>query len=127
MVAVFRDITMTWDGVDYVITPSLRLLRRIESSDVSMADLAVRTSQGRPPIGQFSLVIGTMLRAGGADVTDDDVYSALLSSDTDMITEWITAVLTAFSPSDGVDQKKADARPSSTPSVRKRRSPGNQK
>ena len=99
--AVFRELTIAWKGSEYRFTPSLRLMRSIEMGDISFTDIAIRTSQGRPPISHIATVLALMLKAGGAKVTEEEVYEELVTGSQDDVTALITAVLTAFSPSDG--------------------------
>ncbi len=99
--AVFRELTISWKGEEYKFTPSMRLMRSIEMGDISFTDIAVRTSQGRPPISHIAFVLSKMLTAGGAKVTDEQVYEELVTGDQDSITGLISLVLTAFSPSEG--------------------------
>ncbi len=98
--AVFREMTIAWKGKEYTFTPSMRLMRSIEMGDISFTDIAVRTSQGRPPISHIAFVLAKMLQSAGAKVTDEDVYEELVTGDQESITALISLVLTAFSPSD---------------------------
>ena len=61
--AVFRDLTISWKGSEYTLVPSMRLMRSIEMGDISFTDIAVRTSQGRPPISHIAFVLAKMLTA----------------------------------------------------------------
>jgi hypothetical protein len=99
--AVFRELAITWKGVEYKFTPSMRLMRSIEMGDISFTDIAVRTSQGRPPISHIAFVLAKMLQAGGAKVTDEEVYAELVTGGPENVTALISIVLTSFSPSEG--------------------------
>jgi hypothetical protein len=107
--AVFRELTITWKGEEFTFTPSMRLMRSIEMGDISFTDIAIRTSQGRPPISHIAFVLAKMLQAAGAKVQDDEVYAELVSGEQESITALISLVLTAFSPSEG-NAKNQDAR-----------------
>lgn len=107
MAGVFRDVTIKWDGVDVTVTPSLRLLRTIEQGDVSLTDIAIRTSQGRPPVSHLAFVITKLLQAGGIKVDEDRVYFELMTGKPEQIQALIEAVLLAFSPADE-DPKKPE-------------------
>lgn len=98
---VFRELVIKWKGKEYKFTPSMRLMRSIEMGDISFTDIAIRTSQGRPPISHIAFVLSKMLQAGGAVVTDEEVYEELVSGDAAAITELIGMVLTSFAPSEG--------------------------
>lgn len=97
---VFRDITINWKGKEYTLVPSMRLMRSIEMGDISFTDIAVRTSQGRPPISHIAFVLAKMLQAAGGKATDDEVYEELVTGSEAEITSLITLVLTAFSPAE---------------------------
>lgn len=120
--AVFRELTIIWKGDEYKFTPSMKLMRSIEMGDISFTDIAIRTSQGRPPISHIATVLAKMLLAGGAKVTEDDVYAELVTGSQDSVTDLISLVLTAFSPSDG-NAKNPDARTESQSKARAERNP----
>jgi hypothetical protein len=115
--AVFRELTISWKGEEYKFTPSMRLMRSIEMGDISFTDIAVRTSQGRPPISHIAFVLAKMLQAAGAKVTDDEVYEELVTGDQDSITGLISLVLTAFSPGEN-NAKNPAAQTGSHPKAR---------
>jgi hypothetical protein len=122
--AVFRELTISWKGEEYKFTPSMRLMRSIEMGDISFTDIAVRTSQGRPPISHIAFVLAKMLQAAGAKVTDDDVYEELVTGDQDSITALISLVLTAFSPGES-NAKNPAAQTGSHPKARATENAGN--
>jgi len=96
--AVFRELTITWKGTEYRLVPSMKLMRTIEMGDISLTDIAVRTSQGRPPISHIAFVLARILQAAGAKVTEDDAYQELMTGSQESATALITSVLEAFSP-----------------------------
>lgn len=105
--AVFRELTITWKGQEYKFTPSMRLMRGIELNDISFTDIAIRTSRGRPPISHIATVLAKMLQAGGAVVTEEDVYAELVTGSPEDVTALIGIVLTAFAPSDSTKNPAA--------------------
>lgn len=106
--AVFRQIPIEWDGKTYLVTPDMKLMRSVEMADISLTDIAVRTSLGRPPISHICHVLWRLLKSGGADVSEDDVFEGFMQSDTQGAQYYIKIVLEAFSPSER-DEKKAEA------------------
>lgn len=96
--AVFRELIISWKGTEYRLVPSMKLMRTIEMGDISLTDIAVRTSQGRPPISHIAYVLARMLQAAGAKVTEDDAYAELVTGEQDDVTALISVVLEAFSP-----------------------------
>ena len=98
--AIFRDVTITWRGREYTVTPTMRLMRSIEMGDISLSDIAVRTSQGRPPISHLAFVVSKMLQSVGAEINEEDVYSEILRGDNTQVQNMIGVVLMAFSPAE---------------------------
>ena len=115
--SIFRDVTITWRGKDYTVTPSMRLMRTIEMGDISLTDIAVRTSQGRPPVSHIALVLSKMLQSVGANASEDAVFEELISGDADQVAAMVGVVMTAFTPQ--IDEgKNPDARAGNQPQAR---------
>lgn len=107
--AVFRDMTITWRGTDYTVTPTLRLMRQIESGNISFTAMAARVSAGEPPISHVTAALTKLLQAAGATVTEDDVYDELWNGEPASVQHLVTSVLLAFSPGER-DPKKPEPR-----------------
>jgi hypothetical protein len=115
--SIFRDVTITWRGKDYTVTPSMRLMRTIEMGDISLTDIAVRTSQGRPPVSHIAVVLSKMLQSVGANASEDAVFEELISGDADQVAAMVGVVMTAFTPQ--IDEgKNPDARAGKQPQAR---------
>lgn len=112
--AVFRDLEISWRGRDYTITPTMRLMRQIEMGDISLTDIAVRTSQGRPPISHIAYVLTKLLNSAGAAVAEDEVYEELINGDQEAVGELMMVVLTAFTPGERDQKVEAPAAPQSS-------------
>lgn len=115
--AIFRELTIKWKGEEYRFVPSMKLMRSIEMGDISFTDIAVRTSQGRPPISHIAFVLSKMLQSAGAKVTDEQVYEELVTGDQESITSLISLVLTSFSPTED-KSKNQDAQTESQSKAR---------
>jgi hypothetical protein len=115
--AIFRELTIKWKGEEYRFVPSMKLMRSIEMGEISFTDIAVRTSQGRPPISHISFVLAKMLQSAGAKVTDEQVYEELVTGDQESITFLISLVLTSFSPTED-KSKNQDAQTESQSKAR---------
>lgn len=100
MPGVFRDVVIRWNGEDVTVSPSLRLLRSIEQGNVSLTDIAIRTSQGKPPVSHLAYVIAKLFDDGGVKVDEEKVYVELLTGKPEQIQALIEAVLSAFSPAE---------------------------
>jgi len=115
--AIFRELTIKWKGEEYRFVPSMKLMRSIEMGDISFTDIAVRTSQGRPPVSHIAFVLSKMLQSAGAKVTDEQVYEELVTGDQESITSLISLVLTSFSPTEN-KSKNQDAQTESQSKAR---------
>jgi hypothetical protein len=115
--AIFRELTIKWKGEEYRFVPSMKLMRSIEMGDISFTDIAVRTSQGRPPVSHIAFVLSKMLQSAGAKVSDEQVYEELVTGDQESITSLISLVLTSFSPTED-KSKNQDAQTESQSKAR---------
>jgi hypothetical protein len=83
---VFRDITIPFGGRDYVVTPTAKLLRRIEmhgrreNTGFNLVEVMVRLSAGQ---GYYdgAFVLAELINASGGKVTDDDALAQFQSFD----------------------------------------------
>jgi hypothetical protein len=114
---VFRELTIKWKGDEYKFVPSMKIMRLIEMGDISFTDIAVRTSQGRPPVSHIAFVLAKILTAAGCKVTDEDVYAELIGGSAEEVTSLISFVLMAFSPAE-TDGKNPDAQTRNQPTAR---------
>jgi len=124
--SVFRDVTITWRGKDYVVTPSLRMLRTIEMMGISLFSVASSISGGSPAFGSLASIAGVLLRSAGADATDEEIYAeiqkALTSGNAQAVVEMMGVILMAFNPVEE-DGGKADAQSVSQSKVRAKSKP----
>ncbi len=97
MAAVFQEVKLGWGGKEYAVTPDMRLLNKIEQ-DISLAEMAHRMSVGKVPMSQLAVVIGFMLRHGGAKVSDEEVYQELMTGDGGAVQEMAATVMQAVFP-----------------------------
>jgi len=119
MAGVFRDVTMEWDGEDYVFTPSNRILRRIEGQGVNIAVLIHGLSVGPVSAPDLAFVAAEFLKIGGADVNEDQIYAKIMGGTEKEIGALATAVTMALVPQAG-DEKKPQASARKSKSKRSR-------
>lgn len=111
--SVFRDVKLSYDGEEYWLTPSNRLLRRIESemAPSSLTDMISRISHGKPPVSEVALVVTEFLReAGVPKVNEDQMYADLMNDLQDggkVFGAMCEAIVMAISPSDDAGKKSA--------------------
>lgn len=110
MAAIFDEVTLTWDGEEYTVTPTYRMIQHIEQT-VSIAGMANRIASGDPPMSHITFVIAYLLRSAGAKgVNPEDVYEHVMSTmDPDEVHEMATVVMTAFVPKKSQPAKKGKA------------------
>jgi len=102
---VFREITIEWDGAEYVFTPSNKLLRRIEGQGVNIAVLMHGLAVGPISAPSLAFVASEFLKAGGAAVTEDDVFGYIMTASQGQIDAIATAVATAITPVEPNEKK----------------------
>jgi len=116
MAAVFQEVTLGWGGEEYSITPTMRLLNKIEQ-DISLSQLAHRMYQGDVPMSHLASVIAIFLQSAGAKATDEEVYQELMTGDPEAVQEMAGAIMMAVFP-----QPKKSAAPSTAKAAPAKRS-----
>ena len=113
--SVFRELTINWQGNDYQVVPTMRLMRQIESNGVSLTDVAHRTSKGQAPLSHIAYILSALLTDGGAThCSEDEVYETLIEGKPSTTTRLVMHVLEAFSPGDDDSGKKPESRASTS-------------
>lgn len=112
MSKVFRDIDIEWQGERYTLTPSNRLLRRIEQ-EVSLTKLFTQAQDGELSVANLSYVVCEFLKAAGVKGVDEDaVYGDLmadLQGGGETVMAMVEVIATAVSPPEPADPKKPSA------------------
>ncbi len=72
---LFDQVTLTWDGRNYVITPS-RVLRAIAKIE-DVITLQQLSKAAQVPFAKLALAYHALLKFAGADVSEEDVYEKL--------------------------------------------------
>jgi len=114
---VFREITIEWGGEEYVFTPSNKLLRRIEGQGVNIAVLMHGLAVGPISAPSLAFVASEFLKAGGATVTEDEVFGYIMTATQGQIDAIATAVATAITPVEP-NEKKLEAPAVKSPSIK---------
>ncbi len=98
MSAIYDPVTLTWDGEEYTVTPTYRMVQQIEQH-VSIAGLAARLQEGQPPISHIAFVVSYLLSKAGKPVSAEDVYAAMVTDmDADAMQEFASVAVSAFVP-----------------------------
>ena len=102
---VFREIDVDWDGANYRITPTLRLVRSIES-EVSILPLLTRTGSGDLPISHIAFVVWRLLSAAETDAeppSEDQVFARLVA-DPELMRDAIAVISVALGADPGAEK-----------------------
>jgi hypothetical protein len=122
--SVFRDVTIAWEGVDYVFTPNMRFLRRIEGQGVNIATLIHGLTVGPIGVTSLSFVATECLKLAGAIVSEEQVYQHIMNGTKDQIDSIAVAVAEAVTPK-APNEKKPEAPRASPPRSRKPKAKSN--
>lgn len=117
--SVFRDIPVEWEGRTYTLTPSNKLLRKIEmGGNISLPQLAQGIVQGRPQLGVLSYVIAELLVAAGVQGVDEDrILHKMVNTTSDEVSRLSLLVVQFLNPPEQ-DEKKPEA-PAASKAVKK--------
>lgn len=103
--SLFREVTFDIEGVEYTLTPSNKLLRRIEGQGVTLAGISNMTASGNIPISHVAFLIWMMAKEGGYDGSEDDILIHI-QDDPETAKQWADVAFKAFSPVQ--DEKKPE-------------------
>lgn len=80
--AVFEEVTLTWEGREYTIAPDrlMQAIARIEDT-LTLAELHDYAQRGTAPLGKLAIAYASALRHAGAPVTSDQVYAGMFRQD----------------------------------------------
>ena len=111
--SVFREIEMHYEGKDYTLTPSNRLLRRIEAglAPSSLTGVMTRVASANPPVSEIAYIVTEFLGAAGAsDIDEDEVYGDMMADLADGgagVRSMCEVILQAITPSVDVAKKSS--------------------
>lgn len=99
MSAIYKEIVLSWEGKQYNVHPSFRMVQRIEATGISIMGVVTKINSGNPPFSQIAEIVAFMLFSAGCNkVRTEDIYAYLTRCDNE---EWLrvtTAVTLAFIP-----------------------------
>ena len=102
---VFRDITIPFAGVDYVVTPSNKLLRRIEMKgrreDPGFNLVAVFYRSTAMSGGYFELafVLAELINDAGGKVTEDHALAEIMGiQNVDELRDYVALICSCVMP-----------------------------
>lgn len=74
---IYPNTEISWGGKDYTTKVTMRLINKIEQT-VSLAALAVKLQGGDVVLSHLAVIYGNLLRSGGCNVSDDEVYASMM-------------------------------------------------
>lgn len=110
MAPVYREVVITWKGVEYKLTPTFRLIQLIES-EISIGVVISRVGRGDSPFTHMAIILEYLLQdAGCKDVTREDIFYEFTTGDLEAheITMMSAAIVEAFMPLPKEVKKEAD-------------------
>lgn len=94
--SIFKDITMTWKGTDYVIPYSKVMMLIAKVEDVIR--LSELVQEGGPKLTQLSLAYMVILNEAGCKATHEDIYDSLFKSGAEHVQSMALMVTTLMIP-----------------------------
>lgn len=111
MAAIFEPVTIGWDGKEYTITPTMRLLNQIEQH-ISIAKMGHSLAINEPRISHVATATAILLQSAGVSVTDEEVYQRLMYAGQEEVAMIAAAIVTAAFPNSPEAKRGNDKAPS---------------
>jgi hypothetical protein len=106
---VFREVSITYNGVEHKFTPTMALLRTIERGDgggpVSILELIHGANSGKPVMTFMAWLVALVMRHAGAEVSEEELYADMIGFDKEAFALY-RDVINAISPTQ--KEKKAE-------------------
>ena len=118
---VFREITLKWEGVDYTMTPSVGVLRRIKQQGINNLVLAGEVYHGGADPSELAVVHKLFMAEAGVNITEEASYGFLTGDDTGSVVEFQQAYISAVIPS--IDLGKKPEAPKVEPKMKRKKKP----
>lgn len=77
---IYPETQVSWGGKEYTTKVNMRLINKIEQA-VSLAPLAMKLQNGDVVLSHLAVVYANLLRSGGCNVSDDEVYASMMGVD----------------------------------------------
>jgi len=107
--AVFRELSFSYNGDEVRIVPSLALLRRIKARGINNVVLANKCVRGGVDVEDLAIVHSEFMAEAGQPISEDESYLYLTGPNVSEVQEFQMAYCQAVLP--GVDLgKKPEAR-----------------
>ncbi len=77
---IYPNTEISWGGKEYTTKVTMRLINKMEQT-ISLAGLAFRLQYGEVVLSHLSVIYGNLLRSGGCNVSDDEVFASMMGLD----------------------------------------------
>lgn len=113
---VFREVEIAWRGETYTVTPSNRLLRKIEREVSLMPWMAAARTEYR--VSETAFILAEFLKSAGVATSEDqiaeEIMAALFDQDVATYGALVSALIEAIVPPGAIETaKKLQAAPES--------------
>lgn len=101
---IFREIELSWNGQDYKLIPTMKLLRRIErgapgEGPISIINAMSQSLNGNPQVSIMAYIIQEVMHeAGATEFSDDEVYQEFYGGGQKEVIALWGQVMAALSP-----------------------------
>lgn len=108
--SIFKPVTLTWDGTEYVIKEG-RILPTIAQVEeiITYTEVCLAQVKNAQPIAKLSQALGVMLREAGAPVSDDQIYMEAMRDKLQSVTSMVAVLLSLMIPPEVLAEKQARA------------------
>lgn len=109
--SIFRDVSIRYDGTDYTVTPSVRLLRLIEARArrddpaFNLAMAVYRMTRGDVAHGDIAFIVAEIINANGGRTTADHAWEYLQGVDVAGLNQLIADLASCFIAPDAKAKK----------------------
>lgn len=104
MSEVFREVTLSWRGDEYQITPSLALLKRVKAKGIHTLNLAQACIKGGADPIDLAAAHKLFMAQAGVTVSEDESYAFIVGGSQDVI-DFQIAFVSAVLPSIDLGKK----------------------
>ncbi len=112
MAPIYQEIELEWEGVSYTVTPTYRLIQRLEQR-ISLAGLLHKVSSEAPPLSQLADLLEMVLRAAGCKAKSaaaEEINAQMYHDDNaEILVRAASSVLMALLPQRALSPGNAEA------------------
>ena len=110
---VFRDIQLAVGGKEYTVTPSNRLLRRVEvkgkreNPNFNLVEVAVRLQMSAGSLPDMAFILAEFITGSGSEMSEDDALAHIVQMEVADLEKLKADLCSCIMPE--LDEKKPEA------------------